>query len=60
MKCKCLFYWVLSSDDTDKEEDDGDNEKDVDESADGVARYDTEEPKHEKNDGDCGKHMFII
>lgn len=48
---------VLASDDSDEEHDDGDNKEEVDESPDGVARNDAQDPQDDENGGDEAKHM---
>ena len=48
-----LFKWIFSSDDSDQEQDDGDNEKDMDKPSNRVDTYDAQEPEDQKNDCNC-------
>jgi hypothetical protein len=48
---------VLAIDDTNENGDYRDDKQNVDEPADGIDTYDTEQPEYEQDDGNCCEHV---
>jgi hypothetical protein len=49
-----------AADETHQKQDDGDDEQDVDERANRIARHEAERPQDQQNDGECVQHGFTL
>jgi hypothetical protein len=60
VRASVMMLYASATDQADQDHDHGDDEQDMDEPADGVGGYQTEQPQNDEYDSNCVEHDSVL